>query len=149
MSQATIEQFTKSYLKTGLPELRAGDVVRVHQKVKEKDGNERIQMFEGIVISKKHGGGISGMFTVRKVVAQIGVEKTFPLHSPVIAKIEILRRSKVRRAKLYYLRSATGKRTRMKFEEYIAPKQTIETQPSTQQESQPLASEGTEKEKTE
>lgn len=122
MSQATIEQFTKSFLKTDLPELRAGDVVRVHQKVKEKDGNERIQAFEGIVISTKHGKGISGMFTVRKIVAQIGVEKTFPLHSPVIAKIEILRRSKVRRAKLYYLRSATGKRTRMKFEEYVAPK---------------------------
>jgi large subunit ribosomal protein L19 len=138
MSHATITQFTAPYLKTDLPDLRAGDIVRVHQKVKEKDGNERIQMFEGIVISAKHGKGISGMFTVRKVVAGIGVEKTFPLHSPVIAKIEILRRSKVRRAKLYYLRTATGKRTRMKFEEYIAPK--LETKVEPQIQAEPEAS---------
>lgn len=125
MSQQTIAQFTTPYLKTNNPDVRSGDVVRVHQKVKER-GKERIQVFEGLIIATKHGKGISGTFTVRKIVKGIAVERTYPLHSPIIAKIEILRRGKVRRAKLYYMRHATGKRTRLKFQKYIAPEITEE-----------------------
>jgi large subunit ribosomal protein L19 len=107
-----IQEITKEQLRTDLPEFRPGDTVRVHVKVTE--GNrERIQVFEGIVI-KRRGGGISETFTVRKVSYGVGVERTFPVHSPKIAKLEVVRRGKVRRAKLYYLRQLRGKAARIK-----------------------------------
>ena len=91
--------------------LRAGDTVRVHQKIKEK-GKIRIQIYEGLVIAVKHGTEIGGTFTVRAVMSQVGVEKTFPLYSPMIEKIDIIRRSKVRRAKLYYIRDKASREIR-------------------------------------
>ena len=103
------EIFNKEQLKTGLPAINPGDTIKVFQKIKEKD-KERIQAFEGLVIAKKHGQGISGTITVRKIVAGIGVERIFPIHSPNIDKIEVLKKNKVRRAKLYYLRKAKGGR---------------------------------------
>ena len=96
-----------------LPEIKPGDTVKVYQKIKEKD-KERLQAFEGIVLARKHGKGISATITVRKVISGVGVEKIFPIHSPNIEKIEILKRSKVRRAKLYYLRTAKGKKAKLK-----------------------------------
>lgn len=91
--------------------IRSGDTVRVHQKIQEK-GKIRIQIFEGLVIAVKHGRGISATFTVRAVLSSVGVEKTFPLYSPLIDKIEIVRRSKVRRAKLYYIRDKASREIR-------------------------------------
>ncbi len=104
-------------LKTKLPDIRPGDTVRVHQKVKEKD-KERIQTFEGLVLAKKHGKEAGATITVRKVASGVGVEKIFPLHSPIIDKIEVVKRSKVRRAKLYYLREVKGKKARLKKQEF-------------------------------
>jgi len=101
-----------------LSEIRPGSTIRVHQKIKEK-GKERIQVFEGVVIAKKHGEGISGTITVRKVASGVGVERIFPIHSPNITKIEVIKKGKVRRAKLYYLRKMQGKKTRLRKEEYI------------------------------
>ena len=99
-------------LKNKIPELRIGNTVRVHVKIKE--GNkERIQVFEGIII-KKQGGGVNETFTVRRVAYGCGVEKTFPLHSPNVAKIDVIRRGKVRRAKLFYLRDRVGKSAKVK-----------------------------------
>lgn len=96
-------------LKKNVPQLKPGDRVRVHQKIKE--GNkERVQVFEGLVIKTQHGTGINGTFTVRRISLNIGIEKTFPLHLPTIVKIEKLRSAKVRRAKLYYVRGLIGKR---------------------------------------
>jgi len=104
-------------LKSKLPEIRPGDTVRVHQKVKEKD-KERIQTFEGLVLAKKHGKEAGATITVRKVISGVGVEKIFPLHSPIIDKIEVVKRNKARRAKLYYLREAKGKKARLKKQEF-------------------------------
>ncbi|ENH98260.1 50S ribosomal protein L19 [Gracilibacillus halophilus YIM-C55.5] len=110
--QNIIEEVTKDQLRTDLPDFRAGDTVKVHVKVVE--GNrERIQVFQGIVI-KRQNGGISETFTVRKVSYGIGIERTFPVHSPRIDKIEVARRGRVRRAKLYYLRNLVGKAARIK-----------------------------------
>ena len=107
-----LEAFTNEQLKAELPVVRIGDTVRVHNRIKE--GNrERIQMFEGTVIAK-HGGGISETFTVRRISYGVGVEKTFPIHSPNVEKIEVFRLAKVRRAKLYYLRSRVGKAAKVK-----------------------------------
>ena len=107
-----IQAFTSEQIKTEVPVIRIGDTVRIHNKIKE--GNkERIQMFEGTVIAK-HGGGISETFTVRRVSYGCGVEKTFPLHSPNVAKVDIIRVGKVRRAKLYYLRDRVGKASKVK-----------------------------------
>jgi len=108
-----IENFNKIQLKSGLPEIRPGDTVLVHQKIKEGE-KERIQVFEGLVIAESHGRGMNGTITVRKVVSGIGVEKIFPLHSPTIEKIEVAKRERARRAKLYYLRTAKGKRAKLK-----------------------------------
>lgn len=91
--------------------VRSGDTVRVHQKIVEK-GKTRIQIYEGLVIATKHGSEIGATFTVRAVMSQVGVEKTFPLYSPMIDKIEIIRRSKVRRAKLYYIRDKASREIR-------------------------------------
>ena len=112
-----IETFDNTQLKKDLPDIKPGDTVRVHQKIKEKN-KERIQIFEGIVIARKHGKGVSATITVRKVISGIGVEKIFPIHSPLIAKIEVVKRGKVRRAKLYYLRTAKGKKARLKRKEF-------------------------------
>ena len=107
------ESIIRPHLKTNLPDIRPGDTVRVHQKIKEKD-KERIQTFEGLVISKKHGNESGATITVRKVTSGVGVEKIIPIHSPVIDKIEIVKRGKVRRAKLYYIREAKGRKARLK-----------------------------------
>ncbi|UFU01006.1 50S ribosomal protein L19 [Radiobacillus kanasensis] len=110
--QHIIDEITKDQLRTDLPKFRAGDTVKVHVKVVE--GNrERIQVFEGVVI-KRQNGGISETFTVRKISYGVGVERTFPVHSPRVDKIEVSRRGKVRRAKLYYLRKLRGKAARIK-----------------------------------
>ena len=107
-----MQSFNEKYLKAEPPKVEVGSTVRVHIKVKE--GNrERIQVFEGTVIAKKHGG-IEETFTVRRISYGIGVEKVFPLHSPVIEKIETVRTGKVRRAKLYYLRDRVGKSAKIK-----------------------------------
>lgn len=119
-----IETFNKLQLKKDLPNIRPGDTVRVFQKILGQKDQEKIQTFEGLVIARKHGKGISATITVRKVISGIGVERVFPLHSPLIEKIEILRRGKARRAKLYYLRKAKGKRAKLKKREFI--KETIE-----------------------
>jgi large subunit ribosomal protein L19 len=110
-----IETFLKPYLRTDLPQVRPGDTVRVWQKIREA-GKERIQPFEGVVIARKHGKGIEATITVRREISGIGVEKIYPLHSPTLEKIEILKRGRVRRAKLYYLRKAKGKRAKIKTE---------------------------------
>ncbi|MEG2001201.1 MAG: 50S ribosomal protein L19 [Evtepia sp.] len=107
-----MKSFTEKHLKAELPDVNVGDTVRVHLKVKE--GNrERIQVFEGTVIAKKHGG-IAETFTVRRLSYGVGVEKVFPIHSPIIDKVETIRHGKVRRAKLYYLRDRVGKRAKVK-----------------------------------
>ena len=103
-----LEKFNKEQEKK-LPELRPGDTIKVHQKIKEGE-KERIQIFEGIIIAKKHGKGISATITVRKVVDGVGVERVFPIHSPSIAKMEVVSHGKVRRSKLYYLKDAKGKK---------------------------------------
>jgi len=111
------EIFNKAQLKKEIPNIRPGDTIRVFQKIQEKEKGKKkrkVQSFEGIVIAKKHGKGISATITVRKIISGIGVEKIFPIHSPMLQKIEILKRAKVRRAKLYYLREAKGKKARLK-----------------------------------
>lgn len=107
-----IDQIEKENLKTEVPAFDIGDTVRVSVKVVEGT-RERIQVFEGIVIAKKHGS-IRETFTVRRLSFGIGVERTFPLHSPKIAKVDVVRNGKTRRAKLYYLRERTGKAARLK-----------------------------------
>ncbi len=102
----------KEWLRSDIPPFRAGDTVRVNVRVREGD-KERIQAFEGVCIARR-GGGVSETFTVRKVSGGIGVERIFPLHSPMIATLVVVRRGRVRRAKLYYLRHLTGKATRIK-----------------------------------
>lgn len=104
-----IETFLKPYLKENLVDIKLGDTVRVEQRIKEA-GKEKTQAFEGLVIARKHGKEIGSTITLRKVISGIGVEKIFPIHSPNIEKIEILKREKVRRAKLYYLRKPKRER---------------------------------------
>ena len=107
-----MQSFTQKHLKAEPPVVTVGDTVRVHLKVKE--GNrERIQIFEGTGIAKKHGG-IEETFSVRRLSYGIGLEKVFPLHAPSIEKVEVVRHGKVRRAKLYYLRDRVGKRAKVK-----------------------------------
>jgi large subunit ribosomal protein L19 len=107
-----IRELEKEQMKQDIPAFRPGDTVRVHVKVIEGQ-RERIQLFEGVVI-RRRGTGVSETFTVRKVSYGVGVERTFPLHTPKIEKIEVVRRGKVRRAKLYYLRDRVGKAARIK-----------------------------------
>ena len=103
---------TSSMLKSEMPEINIGDTVRVHVKIKEGQ-RERIQVFEGTVIARKHGG-IEETFTVRRVSYGVGVERVFPVHSPKVEKVEIVRRGRVRRSKLYYLRDRVGKAAKVK-----------------------------------
>ncbi|MEO7041632.1 MAG: 50S ribosomal protein L19 [Gemmatimonadaceae bacterium] len=102
----------KEWLRTDVPPFRAGDTVRVNVRVKEGD-KERVQAFEGVCLARR-GAGVSASFTVRKISNGIGVERIFPLHSPMLADITVVRRGRVRRAKLFYLRALTGKATRIK-----------------------------------
>ncbi len=107
-----IDAINQENVKTSIPAFNVGDTVKVMVKVIEGD-RERLQAFEGIVIARKHGG-ISETFTVRRMSFGVGVEKTFPIHSPKVADIQVVRRGKVRRAKLYYLRARTGKAAKVK-----------------------------------
>ena len=110
-----LEKIQRENLKPNLPDFRPGDTVRVYAKIKKGD-KERIQVFEGVVLRRK-GHGAEASFTVRKVSYGVGVERVFPIHSPLIDKIEIASRGKVRRAKLYYLRDLSGKKARLEGEE--------------------------------
>lgn len=111
MSQL-IEAITSEQLRSDIPSFRPGDTVRVHARIVEGE-RERIQLFEGVVI-KRRGAGISETYTVRKISYGVGVERTFPVHSPRVAKLEVIRQGKVRRAKLYYIRKLHGKAARIK-----------------------------------
>ena len=106
-----LEQVEKQYMRNDIPEFRPGDTLKVHVRVSEGD-KERVQVFQGVVIARR-GGGTGESFAVRKISGGIGVERVFPLHSPVIDSIEVIRRGKVRRAKLYYLRRLRGKAARI------------------------------------
>ena len=107
-----LSSVTNEYMKSDIPAFNVGDTVKVHVKIKE--GNrERIQIFEGFVL-KRQGGGIGETFTVRRIASGVGVEKTFPLHSPLVEKIEVVRRGRVRRARLHYMRQRTGKSAKIK-----------------------------------
>ncbi|MDD3383023.1 MAG: 50S ribosomal protein L19 [Bacilli bacterium] len=112
MSQALIKSITNDYLRAEVPEFRPGDNVKVYVKIKEGT-RERLQVFEGLVI-KRRGSDISETFTVRKMSSGIGVERTFPIHTPNVEKIEVVRRGKVRRAKLNYIRTLSAKAARIK-----------------------------------
>ena len=110
-----LNSITQEYMKSDIPALNVGDTVKVHVKIKE--GNrERIQIFEGFVL-KRQNGGIGETFTVRRIASGVGVEKTFPLHSPLVEKIEVVRHGKVRRARLHYMRQRTGKSAKIKAKE--------------------------------
>ena len=107
-----LDAFASEQLKETVPQFNIGDTVRIHNLIKEGT-RERIQMFEGTVIAR-HGGGISETFTVRRVAYGCGVEKTFPIHSPNVVQVDVTRRGKVRRSKLYYLRDRVGKKSKVK-----------------------------------
>ncbi|WP_128894262.1 50S ribosomal protein L19 [Longirhabdus pacifica] len=112
MNLDLLKEITQEQFRSDIPTFRPGDTLKVYVKVIE-GSRERIQLFEGVVI-KRRGSGISATFTVRKISYGVGVERTFPIHSPKIDKIEVARRGKVRRAKLYYLRELRGKAARIK-----------------------------------
>ncbi|MEG0364430.1 MAG: 50S ribosomal protein L19 [Erysipelotrichales bacterium] len=112
MNLGIVKELTDNQLKDNIPTFDAGDTVKVYVKIIEGT-RERIQMFEGVVI-KRQGGGVSETFTVRKISNGVGVERTFPVHSPRLDKIEVVKRGKVRRAKLFYLRQRSGKSARIK-----------------------------------
>lgn len=107
-----LKMIAQDSMKAELPEINIGDTVRVHVRIKEGE-RERIQMFEGTVIARKHGG-INETFTVRRVAHGVGIERVFPLHSPTVADVTIVRRGRVRRGKLYYLRDRVGKAAKVK-----------------------------------
>ena len=112
-------EIERAYLREDVPEFKPGDTVRVQVKVVEGD-KERLQAFQGVVVSRK-GGGTREMFTVRKISGGVGVERIFPLHAPVVDQIEVVRRGRVRRAKLYYLRNLRGKAARIEERRDDAP----------------------------
>jgi len=114
-----IDSIEKAQYRSDIPVFKSGDTVRVHAKIIEGD-KERIQVFEGVVISRANSGNRAS-FTVRKISYGVGVERVFPLHSPRIDKIEVVTRGRVRRAKLYYLRSLSGKAARIKGERVVIP----------------------------
>ena len=107
-----MKAITADQIRTDLPEIKIGDTLKVYLKIKEGE-KERVQMFDGTVIAKKHGG-INETFTVRRVAHGCGIERVFPLHSPTVEKVELVRNGKVRRAKLYYLRDRVGKAAKVK-----------------------------------
>ena len=107
-----LDTFNQKQLKKDLPKIRSGYTVQVHQKIKEGD-KQRIQIFEGLVIARKHGTGINSTITVRKISSGVGVERIFPVHAPFIEKIEVVKKGKVRRAKLYYIRKKSAKASRL------------------------------------
>ena len=111
MNLAVVDEITKTQLRNDVPDFRTGSTVKVHVKIKEGD-KTRIQVYEGVVIGTT-GTGIAKTFTVRKISNGIGVERTFPVNSPIIDKIEVVRHGKVRRSKLYYLRGRSGKASRI------------------------------------
>ena len=117
-----VDLVEKPRLRDDLPDFAPGDTVRVHVRVAEA-GRERIQVFQGVVI-RRQGGGIRETFTVRKVSFSVGVERTFPVHSPTISKVEVVTRGRVRRAKLYYLRERRGKRARIRERRETLPART-------------------------
>lgn len=124
-----IDIFNKKQIKDDLPEIRPGYTIRVHQKIKEGD-KQRIQVFEGLVIARKHGKGINSTITVRKISQGIGVERIFPVHAPFIEKIEVVRKHKVRRSKLYYIRDKSTKEARLKeIKEKPTKKETTPAKP--------------------
>src|SRR6187402_1121253 len=128
MTNRFIENIEKPHLKSDVPQFSVGDTVDVHQRIVEGD-KERIQVFSGTVIMRK-GDGINASFTVRRIVNNEGVERIFPLHSPKIEKLEVKRKSRVRRAKLYYLRDRTGKATRLKEGSPIVVGETAKSAPA-------------------
>jgi large subunit ribosomal protein L19 len=107
-----LDQLESAYVRDDIPDFKAGDTVRVHVRVVE-GGRERVQVFEGVVIARK-GGGVNDTTTVRKMSFGVGVERVFPVHAPIVQRIEVLRKGDVRRAKLYYLRDRVGKAARIK-----------------------------------
>lgn len=124
-----IEKIEEAYCKKGLPDFRPGYTVRIFVKIREGE-KERLQAFEGVVI-RLRGAGAGATFTVRKVSYGVGVERIFPVHSPVIDRIEILQRGKVRRARLYYLRKLSGRKARIEREErFVTEEKPKESQPS-------------------
>jgi large subunit ribosomal protein L19 len=118
----------KAYLRTDIPPFRAGDTVRVHVRVVEA-GRERVQVFQGVVI-RRQGGGLQETFTVRKISFGVGVERTFPVHSPTIAKLEVVSHGRVRRAKLYYLRELRGKKARIRERRVGADELIVQSAPA-------------------
>ncbi|OHA45969.1 MAG: 50S ribosomal protein L19 [Candidatus Terrybacteria bacterium RIFCSPLOWO2_01_FULL_44_24] len=116
----TIEKFNKTHEAKKIPDVRSGDTVRVVQMIKEGD-KQRPQAFEGLVIALKHGRGINGMMTVRKISFGVGVERIFPLHAPTLERIEVLRRAKVRRAKLFFVRGKSGRKARKMRGDIVPP----------------------------
>ena len=119
-----IEQLERAQVRSDIPQFKAGDTVRVHFQVIEGQ-RRRVQVFEGIVL-KRQGSGVRETFTVRRMASGVGVERTFPLHSPKIEKIEVAARGDVRRAKLYYLRGRVGKRARVRERRYTGPEEVVE-----------------------
>jgi len=111
MGMEILDKVSREHLRTDVPKFDAGDTVKVMVRVREGD-KERLQAYEGVVIARR-GGGINETFTVRKISAGVGVERVFPLHSPMYASIDVVRRGRVRRAKLYYLRKLSGKKSRI------------------------------------
>jgi large subunit ribosomal protein L19 len=120
-----VDLVERSRLRTDVPAFRPGDTVKVHVKVSE-GGRERIQVFQGVVISRR-GGGLRESFTVRKMSFGVGVERTFPIHAPTVSKLEIVQHGKVRRAKLYYLRELTGRKAKIKERRVAVPEEGIAT----------------------
>jgi len=116
-----VDLVERSRLRTDIPAFRPGDTVKVHVKVSEA-GRERIQVFQGVVISRR-GGGLRESFTVRKVSFGVGVERTFPVHAPAVSKVEIAQHGKVRRAKLYYLRELTGRKAKIRERRVAVPEE--------------------------
>ena len=112
MNMQLVQEITKKQLRNDIPNFKPGDTLKVYVTIKEGD-KTRVQLFEGVCIARK-GGGISETFTVRKISYSVGVERTFPLHSPIIDRIEVAKIGKVRRAKLHYLRGLSGKAARIK-----------------------------------
>ncbi|EKD63501.1 MAG: hypothetical protein ACD_51C00268G0006 [uncultured bacterium] len=133
MRQDILNEIHKGSLKK-IPEVKTGYTVKVHQKIKE-GGKERVQMFEGLVIKISSGAGTDKSFTVRRIASGVGVEKIFPFHSPNVAKIDVIKKAKVRRSKLYYMRNKTGKAARLQ-EEYVDDREEhmIEAKPEVKEE---------------